>query len=103
MGLCSAAGDITVVMPICHHCSAGCVSLNGASFCPLQTVDWDDLLSKKMKPPFIPSIKGQEDVSNFDEEFTAEVPTLTPPREPRVLTRKEQDCFRDFDYVSDMC
>ncbi|KAK6468946.1 serine/threonine-protein kinase N1 isoform X1 [Huso huso] len=68
-----------------------------------RTVDWDDLLSKKMKPPFIPSIKGQEDVSNFDEEFTAEVPTLTPPREPRVLTRKEQDCFRDFDYVSDMC
>lgn len=66
-------------------------------------MDWEALLLRKLPPPFLPSIGGKEDVSNFDEEFTAEAPSLTPPREPRVLSRKDQDSFRDFDYVSDLC
>uniref|UniRef100_A0A8C7CEG9 protein kinase C n=1 Tax=Oncorhynchus kisutch TaxID=8019 RepID=A0A8C7CEG9_ONCKI len=66
-------------------------------------LDWEALLQRKLPPPFVPSIKGREDVSNFDEEFTAEPPTLTPPREPRTLSRKDQDGFCDFDYVSDLC
>lgn len=69
----------------------------------LQSMDWEALLQKKLPPPFVPSIGGKEDVSNFDEEFTTEPPTLTPPREPRALSRKDQDSFRDFDYVSDLC
>lgn len=68
-----------------------------------RNIDWAALLAREMKPPFVPTIKGREDVSNFDEEFTAEEPNLTPPREPRVLIQKEQDMFRDFDYVSDLC
>uniref|UniRef100_A0A669AYB4 protein kinase C n=1 Tax=Oreochromis niloticus TaxID=8128 RepID=A0A669AYB4_ORENI len=68
-----------------------------------KSMDWEALLQKKLPPPFVPSIGGKEDVSNFDEEFTTEPPTLTPPREPRSLSRKDQDSFRDFDYVSDLC
>uniref|UniRef100_A0A4W6FLP7 protein kinase C n=1 Tax=Lates calcarifer TaxID=8187 RepID=A0A4W6FLP7_LATCA len=68
-----------------------------------RNVDWEALLQRKVPPPFVPSIGSKEDVSNFDEEFTTEPPTLTPPREPRVLSRKDQDSFRDFDYVSDLC
>lgn len=68
-----------------------------------RNVDWEALLQRRAPPPFVPSIGGKEDVSNFDEEFTTEAPTLTPPREPRVLSRKDQDSFRDFDYVSDLC
>ncbi|XP_056106439.1 serine/threonine-protein kinase N1 isoform X2 [Rhinichthys klamathensis goyatoka] len=68
-----------------------------------RNMDWEALLLRKLPPPFLPSIGGKEDVSNFDEEFTAEAPNLTPPREPRVLSRKDQDSFRDFDYVSDLC
>ncbi|KAG2470908.1 PKN1 kinase, partial [Polypterus senegalus] len=68
-----------------------------------RTIDWEGLLTKKMKPPFIPAIKSRDDVSNFDEEFTSEMPLLTPPREPRTLTKKEQNSFKDFDYVSDLC
>uniref|UniRef100_A0A3P8WG88 protein kinase C n=1 Tax=Cynoglossus semilaevis TaxID=244447 RepID=A0A3P8WG88_CYNSE len=65
-------------------------------------VDWEALLRKKVTPPFVPTIKGRNDVSNFDTEFTAEAPGLTPPRERRTLTRKEQDYFKDFDYTSDL-
>ncbi|XP_062264391.1 serine/threonine-protein kinase N1b isoform X1 [Platichthys flesus] len=66
-------------------------------------LDWDALLQRKVPPPFVPTIVGKEDVSNFDAEFTAEPPTLTPPRERRTLSRKEQDFFKDFDYISDLC
>ncbi|XP_026476545.1 serine/threonine-protein kinase N-like [Ctenocephalides felis] len=64
---------------------------------------WDDLLLRKVKPPFIPTITSLEDVSNFDEEFTSERPQLTPPKEPRILTEDEQKLFRDFTYMADWC
>uniref|UniRef100_A0A4W3I7K7 protein kinase C n=1 Tax=Callorhinchus milii TaxID=7868 RepID=A0A4W3I7K7_CALMI len=66
-------------------------------------IEWNSLLSKKVKPPFQPIIQGREDVSNFDEEFTSEAPILTPPREPRILIEEEQDMFKDFDYIADWC
>ncbi|CAB1317772.1 unnamed protein product, partial [Coregonus sp. 'balchen'] len=45
--------------------------------------------------------RDSNDVSNFDNEFTSEAPILTPPREPRALSRNEQDMFSDFDYIAD--
>nr|XP_028588700.1 serine/threonine-protein kinase N2 isoform X3 [Podarcis muralis] len=66
-------------------------------------IDWNALLAKKMKPPFVPIIRGREDVSNFDDEFTSEAPILTPPREPRILSEDQQEMFRDFDYIADWC
>uniref|UniRef100_A0A4W4H8L8 protein kinase C n=2 Tax=Electrophorus electricus TaxID=8005 RepID=A0A4W4H8L8_ELEEL len=66
-------------------------------------IDWNGLLAKKVKPPFVPTIQGASDVSNFDEEFTSEAPVLTPPREPRLLSREEQGMFADFDYIADWC
>nr|XP_023416941.1 serine/threonine-protein kinase N2 isoform X2 [Cavia porcellus] len=66
-------------------------------------IDWSALMDKKVKPPFVPTIRGREDVSNFDDEFTSEAPILTPPREPRVLSEEEQEMFRDFDYIADWC
>nr|XP_020650227.1 serine/threonine-protein kinase N2 isoform X2 [Pogona vitticeps] len=66
-------------------------------------IDWNALLAKKVKPPFVPTIRGREDVSNFDDEFTSEAPILTPPREPRILSEDQQEMFRDFDYIADWC
>ncbi|XP_076121644.1 serine/threonine-protein kinase N1b isoform X2 [Alosa pseudoharengus] len=68
-----------------------------------RNMDWESLLKRRLPPPFVPAIGDPEDVSNFDAEFTTEAPALTPPRERRTLSRKDQDCFRDFDYVSDLC
>ncbi|XP_070595694.1 serine/threonine-protein kinase N1 isoform X1 [Erythrolamprus reginae] len=68
-----------------------------------RSIEWEALLARKIKPPFVPVIKGREDISNFDEEFTAEAAVLTPPRESRPLTQREQDAFKDFDYVSSAC
>uniref|UniRef100_A0A671YCE3 protein kinase C n=1 Tax=Sparus aurata TaxID=8175 RepID=A0A671YCE3_SPAAU len=63
-----------------------------------QAMDWDALLAKKMKPPFLPVIKAPKDVSNFDEEFTRLQPVLTLPRTPCVLTAEQQEIFADFDF-----
>ena len=35
-----------------------------------ETIDWNKLLNKEIKPPFIPKINHEVDVSNFDREFT---------------------------------
>lgn len=37
-------------------------------------IDWRKLLQKKVQPPFKPSVESAIDTSNFDEEFTSEVP-----------------------------
>ncbi|XP_058459791.1 serine/threonine-protein kinase N isoform X6 [Malaya genurostris] len=68
-----------------------------------RNIVWDDLLLRKVKPPFVPTIRSPEDVSNFDEEFTSEKPQLTPPKDPRVLTENEQTYFKDFTYTADWC
>uniref|UniRef100_A0A674CSW8 protein kinase C n=1 Tax=Salmo trutta TaxID=8032 RepID=A0A674CSW8_SALTR len=68
-----------------------------------RNMDWNGLLAKKVKPPFVPTIQDSNDVSNFDDEFTSEAPILTPPREPRALSGDEQDMFSDFDYIADWC
>ncbi|CAH2306914.1 serine threonine- kinase N2 isoform X2 [Pelobates cultripes] len=64
-----------------------------------QEIDWDELLAKNLKPPFIPTIDGIEDVRNFDE-YTSEDPILTPPNGTKELTEKEQEDFRDFDWIA---
>ncbi|CAI5499304.1 unnamed protein product [Closterium sp. Naga37s-1] len=33
-------------------------------------MDWDRLYAREVPPPFVPSSKGMEDVSNFDKSFT---------------------------------
>lgn len=43
-----------------------------------EKVDWEAILTKRIRPPYVPKIKGELDVSNFDEEFTSvEVNSLT--------------------------
>uniref|UniRef100_A0A8C1MKR4 protein kinase C n=1 Tax=Cyprinus carpio TaxID=7962 RepID=A0A8C1MKR4_CYPCA len=63
-----------------------------------QGIDWEALLAKRVKPPFLPSVKAPADVSNFDEEFTRLKPVLTPPQTPFFLTAEQQEFFADFDF-----
>ncbi|XP_059406629.1 serine/threonine-protein kinase N2-like isoform X1 [Carassius carassius] len=63
-----------------------------------QGIDWEALLAKRVKPPFLPSVKAPADVSNFDEEFTRLKPVLTPPQTPVFLTAEQQEVFADFDF-----
>jgi protein kinase N len=66
-----------------------------------RTINWVDLLARQIKPPFVPTVRSMEDVSNFDREFTAERPVLTPPRDSNPLTDDDQHVFADFDFVAE--
>ncbi|GMT03632.1 hypothetical protein PENTCL1PPCAC_25806, partial [Pristionchus entomophagus] len=60
--------------------------------------DWDKLLAKKLKPPFVPTIRNMEDVSNFDDEFTHEKPRFSSAKDKRVISSVDQTQFREFDF-----
>jgi len=62
-------------------------------------VNWDDMLAKKVPPPYYPTISSRTDTSNFDKEFTSEIPTLTPINSR--LGANSQEEFREFSYVAD--
>lgn len=64
-----------------------------------RNINFDDILSLKVKPPYIPEIKSEEDTSYFEQEFTTAPPTLTPL--PSVLTTKQQEEFRGFSFMPD--
>ncbi|KAK7945338.1 hypothetical protein WMY93_001066 [Mugilogobius chulae] len=59
-----------------------------------RNMDWNGLLAKKVKPPFVPTIQGANDVSNFDDEFTSEAPILTPPESPAPCPSRSRTCSR---------
>ncbi|KAK7469411.1 Serine/threonine kinase [Stygiomarasmius scandens] len=61
-------------------------------------VNWDDVLNKRIPPPYFPTINGSADTSNFDEEFTREQPTLTPVH--GQLSARDQSEFNGFSYVA---
>ncbi|KAJ7994061.1 hypothetical protein DPEC_G00262030 [Dallia pectoralis] len=65
-----------------------------------KAIDWDALLAKKVKPPFLPKIKESVDVSNFDSEFTSLQPILSPPPVSCSLSPEQQDSFADFDFTA---
>lgn len=62
-------------------------------------VSFDDVLNKRIQPPYFPKINGLADTSNFDEEFTREKPTLTPVH--GQLTTRDQAEFNGFSWVAD--
>ena len=60
--------------------------------------NFDNLLNRKIKAPFIPEIKGDLDVGNFDEEFTSEdVAQTAIPDKNLEYIKKNQDQFEAFD------
>lgn len=63
-----------------------------------RSINWEQLLARKVTPPFRPTIKSPDDVCNFDEEFTKEKPHLSPPQAQRELSTYDQMKFQDFDY-----
>ncbi|KAG0334316.1 Serine/threonine kinase [Podila humilis] len=62
-------------------------------------VNWQDILDKKIPPPFFPKVRGPTDTSNFDPEFTREIPVLTPVHSH--LTNNDQANFQGFSYVAE--
>lgn len=53
-------------------------------------IDWNDLVLKKIVPPFKPQVTSDTDTRYFDSEFTGESVELTPP-DPAVHLQSIQE------------
>jgi len=60
-----------------------------------KNIDWDSILAKKIKPPFIPRISSDSDTKYIDSEFT----NLTPvdSYNPQDILDDDSD-YKDFSY-----
>ena len=61
------------------------------------SIDFDMIVNKKIKAPFIPKLSGDTDVQYFDEEFTNEdVGMSYIPKKNMEVIKKNQNKFKDF-------
>ncbi|XP_071869058.1 ribosomal protein S6 kinase beta-1 [Bombus fervidus] len=61
-------------------------------------IKWQDVISRKLEPPFKPSLKSADDTSQFDEQFTATVPVDSPVES--TLSESANMIFQGFTYVA---
>jgi len=67
-----------------------------------KTMDWDRLLRKEIKPPFIPPVKDKLDVSMVDPTFTSERPTISEGSmgdDKASLKGVDQKKFEGFTFI----
>ncbi|GFT19125.1 ribosomal protein S6 kinase beta-1 [Nephila pilipes] len=62
-----------------------------------QIVNWDDLLAKKIEPPYKPKLISEDDVSQFDPKFTSIAPYDSP--DDSVISGSSNQ-FHGFTYVA---
>uniref|UniRef100_A0AAF5DKF9 Protein kinase C n=2 Tax=Strongyloides stercoralis TaxID=6248 RepID=A0AAF5DKF9_STRER len=62
-------------------------------------IDWLKIENRQVQPPYKPKLKGPEDVSNFDTEFTHEKPKLTPV-DRLFLMNLDQTEFEGFTFIN---
>ncbi|XP_016995405.1 RAC serine/threonine-protein kinase [Drosophila takahashii] len=67
------------------------------------SINWSDLVLKKIPPPFKPQVTSDTDTRYFDKEFTGESVELTPPDPTGPLgSIAEEPLFPQFSYQGDM-
>jgi len=58
---------------------------------------WEALLKKEIRPPFIPKLSGELDLSNFDPEFTDTSIESLP--QDKMMSNRSYDSYPDFSYA----
>uniref|UniRef100_A0A3P8VSG5 Ribosomal protein S6 kinase n=1 Tax=Cynoglossus semilaevis TaxID=244447 RepID=A0A3P8VSG5_CYNSE len=61
-------------------------------------INWDDLLARKVEPPFKPFLQSADDVSQFDSKFTSQTPVDSP--DDSALSESANQIFLGFTYVA---
>ncbi|XP_075677336.1 uncharacterized protein LOC113795898 isoform X2 [Dermatophagoides pteronyssinus] len=61
-------------------------------------IQWDSVEKCQLKPPFIPKLAHDADVSYFDQYFTKEIPCITPCE--KLINDNDQLLFQGFNYTN---
>jgi len=62
-------------------------------------IDFEKLVLKQVKPPFIPEVRGEDDTSNIDSMFTEEPVSIEDDEPPGQPNETAQQSFEGFTYV----
>lgn len=67
-------------------------------------INWDDLINKKITPPFNPNVSGPSDLRHFDPEFTEEPVPSSIGRSPDSIlvtasVKEAAEAFLGFSYA----
>uniref|UniRef100_A0A8C5VVM6 Serum/glucocorticoid regulated kinase 1 n=1 Tax=Microcebus murinus TaxID=30608 RepID=A0A8C5VVM6_MICMU len=70
-------------------------------------INWDDLINKKISPPFNPNVSGPSDLRHFDPEFTEEQVPNSIGRSPDSIlitasVKEAAEAFLGFSYAPPM-
>ena len=65
-------------------------------------LNWDDLLAKKIKPPFKPNINSELDLKFFDKKFHSQDVLMTFSNANTSLISANHEDFNDFSYNIDI-
>lgn len=63
-----------------------------------KSCNWNDMLAKRVKPPFKPTLVSEDDVSQFDTKFTGMTPVDSP--DETILSDSANQVFNGFTYVA---
>uniref|UniRef100_A0A8C2L6V4 V-akt murine thymoma viral oncogene homolog 1 n=1 Tax=Cyprinus carpio TaxID=7962 RepID=A0A8C2L6V4_CYPCA len=64
-------------------------------------IEWQDVYEKKLVPPFKPQVTSETDTRYFDEEFTGQTITITPPGQDdsmELFDSERRPHFPQFSY-----
>lgn len=64
------------------------------------SINWQDVIDKKLIPPFKPHVTSETDTRYFDDEFTAQSITITPPDKYDSLDVEDSDQRTHFPQFS---
>uniref|UniRef100_A0A3P8NI49 Ribosomal protein S6 kinase n=1 Tax=Astatotilapia calliptera TaxID=8154 RepID=A0A3P8NI49_ASTCA len=61
-------------------------------------INWEELLARKVEPPFKPFLQSADDVSQFDSKFTSQTPVDSP--DDSTLSESANQAFLGFTYIA---
>uniref|UniRef100_A0A669QWJ2 AGC-kinase C-terminal domain-containing protein n=1 Tax=Phasianus colchicus TaxID=9054 RepID=A0A669QWJ2_PHACC len=61
-------------------------------------INWEELLARRLDPPFKPCLQSEEDVSQFDARFTRQTPVDSP--DDAIISESANQAFLGFTYVA---
>ncbi|KAI8890990.1 kinase-like protein [Backusella circina FSU 941] len=64
-------------------------------------ISWEDLRARRIQPPFIPPVADELDFANFDPDFLAMEPELTPVPSEIDFSPEIQDIFDGYSFTDE--
>ncbi|KAI7889132.1 kinase-like domain-containing protein, partial [Mucor mucedo] len=64
-------------------------------------ISWDDIRNRRLHPPYLPPVQNELDFTNFDPDFLAMTPQLTPISSEIDFAEDIQDIFDGYSFTNE--